>query len=155
MNVAEYCRRYRKDKRVVEKALKKNRVRGAVYTNGIADIPEDAKIDYYIPKRKTNITVQDARVYLLKALASFHYIDAFVLGLSESDFQDVVNTMVALGLVERIGEPDGVTTTGLRATPSGERYAEMRNRELAKFLIESISSGITQGTLSFFMEPTP
>ena len=155
MNVAEYCRRYRKDKRVVEKALKKNRVRGAVYTNGIADIPEDAKIDYYIPKRKTNITVQDARVYLLKALASFHYIDAFVLGLSESDFQDVVNTMVALGLVERIGEPDGVTTTGLRATPSGERYAEMRNRDLAKFLIESISSGITQGTLSFFMEPTP
>lgn len=155
MNVAEYCRRYRKDKRVVEKALKKNRVRGAVYTNGIADIPEDAKIDYYIPKRKTNITVQDARVYLLKALACFHYIDAFVLGLSESDFQDVVNTMVALGLVERIGEPDGVTTTGLRATPSGERYAEMRNRELAKFLIESISSGITQGTLSFFMEPTP
>lgn len=155
MIVAEYCRRYRKDKRVVEKALKKNRVRGAVYTNGIADIPEDAKIDYYIPKRKTNITVQDARVYLLKALASFHYIDAFVLGLSESDFQDVVNTMVALGLVERIGEPDGVTTTGLRATPSGERYAEMRNRELAKFLIESISSGITQGTLSFFMEPTP
>lgn len=155
MNVAEYCRRYRKDKRVVEKALKKNRVRGAVYTNGIADIPEDAKIDYYIPKRKTNITVQDARVYLLKALASFHYIDAFVLGLSESDFQDVVNTIVALGLVERIGEPDGVTTTGLRATPSGERYAEMRNRELAKFLIESISSGITQGTLSFFMEPTP
>ena len=155
MNVAEYCRRYRKDKRVVEKALKKNRVRGAVYTNGIADIPEDAKIDYYIPKRKTNITVQDARVYLLKALASFHYIDAFVLGVSESDFQDVVNTMVALGLVERIGEPDGVTTTGLRATPSGERYAEMRNRELAKFLIESISSGITQGTLSFFMEPTP
>lgn len=155
MNVAEYCRRYRKDKRVVEKALKKNRVRGAVYTNGIADIPEDAKIDYYIPKRKTNITVQDARVYLLKALASFHYIDAFVLGLSESDFQDVVNTMVALGLVERIGEPDGVTTTGLRATPSGERYAEMRNRELAKFLIESIGSGITQGTLSFFMEPTP
>ena len=155
MNVAEYCRRYRKDKRVVEKALKKNRVRGAVYTNGIADIPEDAKIDYYIPKRKTNITVQDARVYLLKALASFHYIDAFVLGLSESDFQDVVNTMVALGLVERIGEPDGVTTTGQRATPSGERYAEMRNRELAKFLIESISSGITQGTLSFFMEPTP
>lgn len=155
MNVAEYCRRYRKDKRVVEKALKKNRVRGAVYTNGIADIPEDAKIDYYIPKRKTNITVQDARVYLLKALASFHYIDAFVLGLSESDFQDVVNTMVALGLVERIGEPDGVTTTGLRATPSGERYAEMRNRELAKFLIESISSGIRQGTLSFFMEPTP
>ena len=155
MNVAEYCRRYRKDKRVVEKALKKNRVRGAVYTNGIADIPEDAQIDYYIPKRKTNITVQDARVYLLKALASFHYIDAFVLGLSESDFQDVVNTMVALGLVERIGEPDGVTTTGLRATPSGERYAEMRNRELAKFLIESISSGITQGTLSFFMEPTP
>ena len=155
MNVAEYCRRYRKDKRVVEKALKKNRVRGAVYTNGIADIPEDAKIDYYIPKRKTNITVQDARVYLLKALASFHYIDAFVLGLSESDFQDVVNTMVALGLVERIGEPDGVTTTGLRATPSGERYAEMRKRELAKFLIESISSGITQGTLSFFMEPTP
>ena len=155
MNVAEYCRRYRKDKRVVEKALKKNRVRGAVYTNGIADIPEDAKIDYYIPKRKTNITVQDARVYLLKALASFHYIDAFVLGLSISDFQDVVNTMVALGLVERIGEPDGVTTTGLRATPSGERYAEMRNRELAKFLIESISSGITQGTLSFFMEPTP
>ena len=155
MNVAEYCRRYRKDKRVVEKALKKNRVRGAVYTNGIADIPEDAKIDYYIPKRKTNITVQDARVYLLKALSSFHYIDAFVLGLSESDFQDVVNTMVALGLVERIGEPDGVTTTGQRATPSGERYAEMRNRELAKFLIESISSGITQGTLSFFMEPTP
>ena len=155
MNVAEYCRRYRKDKRVVEKALKKNRVRGAVYTNGIADIPEDAKIDYYIPKRKTNITVQDARVYLLKALASFHYIDAFVLGVSESDFQDVVNTMVALGLVERIGEPDGVTTTGQRATPSGERYAEMRNRELAKFLIESISSGITQGTLSFFMEPTP
>ena len=62
---------------------------------------------------------------------------------------------VALGLVERIGEPDGVTTTGQRATPSGERYAEMRNRELAKFLVESISSGITQGTLSFFMEPTP
>lgn len=50
-------------------------------------------------------------------------IDAFILGLSERDFQDVVNTMVALGLVERIGEPDGVTTTGLRATPSGERYA--------------------------------
>ena len=155
MNVAEYCRRYRKDKRVVEKALKKTRVRGVVYTNGIADIPEDAKIDYYIPKRKTNITVQDARVYLLKALASFHYIDAFVLGLSERDFQDVVNTMVALGLVERIGEPDGVTTTGLRATLSGERYAEMSNRELAKFLVESISSGITQGALSFLMMPAP
>lgn len=150
MNVAEYCRRYRKDKRVVEKALKKNRVRGVVYTNGTADIPEDAKIDYYIPKHKTNITVQDARVYLLKALTSFHYIDAFVLGLSEGDFQDVVNTMVALGFVERTGEPDGVTTTGLKATPSGERYAEMSNRELAKFLIESVSSGIMQGTLSFF-----
>ena len=53
-------------------------------------------------------------------------------------------------LVERTGEPDGVTTTGLKATPSGERYAEMSNRELAKFLIESVSSGIMQGTLSFF-----
>ncbi|MDY2778212.1 MAG: hypothetical protein SOU51_07520 [Collinsella sp.] len=154
MNVADYCRRYRKDKRRVEKALKKNRVRGVVYINGIADIPEDAKIDYYIPKRKTNITIQDAQIYLLKALASFHYIDACVLGLSERDFQDVVNSMVALNLVERTGEPDGVTTTGLKATPSGEHYAEMRNRDLAKFLIEYISSGITQGTLSFFETKT-
>lgn len=149
MNVAEYCRRYRKDRRIVEKALKRNRVRGVVYTNGIADIPEDAKIDYYIPKRKTNITVQDARVYLLKALASFHYIDALILGLSERDYQDVVNSMVALGFVERTGEPDGLTTTGLRVTPSGERCAEMKNRELAKFLIEAVSSGITKGALSY------
>lgn len=150
MNIDDYCKRYRKKKRDVENALKKNRMRGVMYVDGIADIPEDAKIDYYIPKRKTSIDVEDARVYLLKALAGFWYIDANVLGLSENDFQDVVKTMVSLGLVERIGEPDGVTTTGLKATPTGEYYAKMKKRELAKTLIESISSGIVQGTLNHF-----
>lgn len=150
MNIADYCRRYRKKKRDVENALKKNRIRGVTYVEGTADIPEDAKIDYYIPKSKTNISVEDARVYLLKALASFQYIDAKILGLSESDFQCIVDSMVALGLVRRIGEPDGITTTGLEATSSGEDYAKMKNRDLAKFIIESVSAGMTRETLNYF-----
>lgn len=58
--------------------------------------------------------------------------------------------MITLGLIEKTGEPDGVTTTGLKATPSGEHYASMKNRDLGNFIIESIASGATQGVLNYF-----
>lgn len=150
MNAFEYAQRYGKRKKQVLSWLDKGRVRGAVLVDGEWVIPADARVDYYVRKRRNRSMVDDTRD-ILKALEGYWYVDAEVLGCRDKDFADAVAILESMGFVRATGTPcDGVTCTGFALTPEGIQAAAEKKKvflELYKATIESISKAAFEVSL--------
>lgn len=149
----EYRKRYKVRKRDLDNALQNHRVRGA-RQNSLGEwvIPEDAKIEFY-PRRK-ELTWTGVMAYILKALSTFRYIDANIVGISETDYRNIVQQLIDVGLVKEVGKCDGVTTTGLALTMEGSAHAVSGMRELEAF-VEKVARGVSYGATKAMLEGHP
>ncbi len=120
MDATTYAKRYHEKIKDVEKWLREERIRGAVRTkNGTWDIPEDAKVEYFVRKKHGRKTDDDA-FDILRALRTRRYIDAELLGCSHIDFRDTIDSLEKIGyLAPSVRAADGITSVGYKITNKG------------------------------------
>ncbi|MBM6908049.1 hypothetical protein [Collinsella intestinalis] len=139
---SEYQKRYGIPRSTLHDALESGRVRGAVKKDdGGWRIPEGALMEYAPGRlpRHDYPQYETVAFHILKALNSDRYVDAVILCCNERFFSDVVEYMLADGLIEDGEVPwDGVTSCGYRLTPKGKRAASKNKKEFVKSLLEKV-----------------
>ena len=144
MNEDEYAKRYKKSKRQVKTWLEEGRIRGAVFSNEVWDIPREAKVEYYVRKRRNRGVVDNVRD-VVKALEGFWYIDEVVLGCTEYDYEYILRILESMGLIVRSDVlKDDITNVGVELTTDGLIAAKKSKMSFVKIYgitIESISKG--------------
>ena len=149
MNPSEYAKRYhRSNRKQVQKWLDEGRIRGAVLSEDGWDIPEGAKVEFRpSPLRKRKDTVDDNIIDILKAIYGNWFVDAEVIGLSNSDYRDRVALLKELDLVTDSDSPyDGVASTGLRLTSRGLQDAP-KNRGVILDLYQRTMAALVEGSI--------
>ena len=146
MKVKEYCERYGFSESAVYDWLKKGLIEGADDSSGVWCIPEEAR-PRYVPAKKKNRDARDNAYDVIKALGTGRYIDAKVIWLLEVDYQDLIDTLLEMGLIESSRASfDGRWNTGLRLTNLGLRKYEDGKGSFVKYYRETVA-GLTEGAI--------
>ena len=140
MNINEFMNRYEiKTKKSVVRWLNENYIDGAIFNNNEWVIPNSARLPYTRIKNKSHLNANKLRAYIVKSSISRLHINCHILGISENEFNMMIQDLVNHNLIQ-IRREDGINYYD-----STVKSNEIFTRNFAKFtkiITEIVTIGI-------------
>ena len=124
---------------------------GIKYKNGKFEILEGTRFPFNI-RHNALKTDGDRLLVLLKAVDQRKYIDASILRVYQSDFEELLGTLLHEGLVKRYHSVNHYGANAYRITEKGIEYRKKKKREWAEWAATVIGKAIKGGSADVISE---